>query len=105
MNSNKNSTFNVQLLSQPRNYLKRVDKTLKKRIAAAIEAIFTKFINKLEHAKTAYFFIFTSIKLKTTTLIIKCLPEKVAHYRRTFLIFKIFGKLGSLDFIGGRERN
>ncbi|NLK51203.1 MAG: type II toxin-antitoxin system RelE/ParE family toxin [Syntrophomonadaceae bacterium] len=45
MNSSENSTFNVQLLAQPRNYLKRVDKTTQKRIATAIEEISANPVN------------------------------------------------------------
>ncbi|HBT47254.1 MAG TPA: type II toxin-antitoxin system RelE/ParE family toxin [Peptococcaceae bacterium] len=39
MNSSENSTFKVQLLAQPRSYLKRLDRSTQKRIATAIEAI------------------------------------------------------------------
>ncbi|MGI6648331.1 MAG: type II toxin-antitoxin system RelE family toxin [Bacillota bacterium] len=39
MSSNENLTYEVKLLAQPRNYLKRVDRATQKRIAAAIEAI------------------------------------------------------------------
>lgn len=39
MNSNENLIFKVQLLAQPRSYLKRVDRAIQKRIATAIEAI------------------------------------------------------------------
>ncbi|GEA17541.1 type II toxin-antitoxin system RelE family toxin [Moorella sp. E306M] len=39
MNSSENSTYKVQLLAQPRSYLKRVDRATQKRIATAIEAI------------------------------------------------------------------
>ena len=39
MNSSENSTFKVQLLAQPRNYLKRLDRPAQKRIATAIETI------------------------------------------------------------------
>ncbi|WP_034630242.1 type II toxin-antitoxin system RelE family toxin [Desulfotruncus alcoholivorax] len=39
MNLSENSTYKVQLLTQPRSYLKRVDRATQKRIATAIEAI------------------------------------------------------------------
>lgn len=39
MNSSENSTYKVQLLAQPRSYLKRADRSIQKRIATAIETI------------------------------------------------------------------
>jgi len=39
MNSSGNLTFKVRLSAQAHNYLKRADRTIQKRIAAAIETI------------------------------------------------------------------
>ncbi|MGQ9533352.1 MAG: type II toxin-antitoxin system RelE family toxin [Desulfotomaculales bacterium] len=39
MNSRENSTFRVRVSRRAENYLRRVDRTTQKRIAAAIEAI------------------------------------------------------------------
>lgn len=39
MNSRENLTFKIQLLAQPRNYLKRLDGSTQKRVVSAIELI------------------------------------------------------------------